>query len=137
MNKPQIVLEDDVYYALMFSCLAFGGIGAGNNFDFPDGNTPGAPLCLNGHRWSVADDIVRTDGLGVYEAVHAVSGDGVASYSDPAVVAINKRKNKRLAAKGVQLNVSHHGEHSLMRRVTWAEFCKELNIVPRHAVKEA
>lgn len=99
MTSMKRVLPPDVYDALEFSALAFGGIGAGS------WGEPDYPVCSIGHL--VAAEVPGVN-LMSRPPVVPVSEDE----NDDAVRRINRRKKK-----------------SGTSRVTFSEWCRELGIV--------
>lgn len=76
------VLPADVYDALEFSALVYGGIGAGRSFDGP------VPVCLFAHAEHADISFTALDSANI-SPVFPEYEDGVAN--DPAVRAINAR----------------------------------------------
>lgn len=94
--RNQITIPADVYDAIEFSALVFGGIGAGATYDY--GNDDEAPFCAIGH-------LIFVGALGRMKG-RALS----AVRNDDAVRAVNARKGKSKARDA---------------RVTFREWCKE------------
>lgn len=106
------VLPADVYDTLEFSALAFEGIGSWNVYARPAPSLPADPnytCCIIGHAIVAADDdsqdnpIVRTLDTAQIDVIK----------NDKAVNEINQRK----------------GVSDLDARITFQEWCKELNVV--------
>ena len=121
MNKPQIVLPADVYDTLELSAHVYGGIGAGRFYEYKEsmfGNSdPIAPMCLVGHIEDVANDDFDNAGNDAVKEIAQIIERELGStvltvFNDRAVETINKRKNAPDDA-----------------RVSWEEYCTELNIV--------
>lgn len=107
MSKP-IVLPADVFDTFELSCQAYGGIGAYRAYVDSDWTVP---LCLRGHAHFAAggdDNISRKLAEPFQEAAHK----GVADDNDKTIEAMI----------GVRSASAH-------RRVSWAAYCQQRNIV--------
>lgn len=108
-TRREIRLPEDLYETLHFASLAFGGIGAYS--DFEGRALHSGPVCIHGMArvcQHMGDTIFRGashDLVNVYQLTR--------SRNDDAVAAINRRKDL-----------------DLRTRVTWEEWCTELNVVP-------
>lgn len=109
MTTKEIRLPEELYETLHFAALAFGGIGAYK--DFEGRALKSCPVCIHGLAricQRERDTIFKGashDLVGVYQIPRA--------RNDDAVSAINRRKGLDCRA-----------------RVTWEEWCAELNVVP-------
>ncbi len=103
--KPVRRMASDLYHALHFSSLAYGGIGGGVFSDMK-----GNPVCVVGHwgRLFGPGPLIHTR-----KTVLLPSGTGI-SANDIAVRAVNERK----------------GNKNRDARITFEEWCAELNVVP-------
>lgn len=108
MADTKRVLPADVYDALEFSALAFGGIGAGSYWGECRGEEIDKPMCAIGHRWAIAPG----EGEDSVTWAAFVSADIEEYVNDAAVRAINARLGKPQDS-----------------RVTFEQWCKELNVI--------
>lgn len=111
MDKPQIVLPGDLYDGLQLSALAFGGIGCGRFYD-----KLGDPCCVFG--MANFGPELNHPGARLFEAgITTCEDSDTHRGNDTAVRAINIRKGANQGA-----------------RVTFEEWCAELNVVPDYAL---
>lgn len=107
----EIRLPETLYETLHFASLAFGGIGAGQDFYYDYDGGYGCPLCIHGLARLLDDTARRVWRSGVVSDALELYGIW-RSDNDAAVKRINDRKFAACDA-----------------RVTWEEWCAELNVV--------
>lgn len=106
-TKEKRILPADVYDALEFSALAFGGVGGQAWFTDGSvtGNTPDAcPICIAGHAYAIEPAAILDNAIR-----RLVPSLG---QNDAAVQRINRRKGAKSNA-----------------RVSWKEYTREIPIV--------
>lgn len=107
MAKKAIILPADVFDTYEFLCEVFGGVGGGWYWAGPQ-----EPLCVSGFRYFLANE--NSFGQESWGRPYDLLEYGISSTeNDEAVEAINRRK----------------GSPNIHARVSWAEYCEELNIV--------
>jgi hypothetical protein len=107
-TKPIRVLPADVYDALEFSALVFGGIGGITSYDPPGSD---APNCAYGHAAHVTNVRSILADTPTLVALRTAGIDAVFD-NDSAVGRLDARKGRR---RGV--------------RVTFREWCRELHVI--------
>lgn len=113
MKKPTITIPADIYDTLELSALAFGGIGAGTFTSLDDAGL--VPFCALGHLGSGTSIGYEHDYRAARVALREAFGEAgytVTMANDAAVREINLRKGNPTAV-----------------RVTFEEWCEELNVV--------
>jgi hypothetical protein len=115
-TKKQIVLHPDKFDALELAAMEFGGVGAGMWWKDQDNGSVdyNCPICVNGlavvaelplEPFGFRDDMCPSD-----------RADITTNQNDRTVESLIKQGRYTVGQDGIE-------------RVTWADFCEELNVV--------
>ena len=118
MFAKTIVLPADAYDTLELAAMEYGGVGSGRWFKKLDWNTndPSCPVCING--------LGIVAGLSLYQPEWVT----LSGQETDCPTGLSPQQNdfavRRLIEQG-RYTVGADG----IERVTWADYCEELNII--------